>query len=215
MVQRRARNRSALLAALTVPIAFQGAVPGAAPAPNPALPPPVTPPAATAPSIDGSFPVTLDMNANLTGIHPLAAQGTLLCSARAMSKPAIDAELSKLQALSGSAAHAEYGSFLEFRAHYLSQQATATFPISAGTAAVTQPITIRVKRDDLIDPATKRLIDQPAVLIGCWLSLANAAGQGGFAYQVARAAPNALGLDAMLQVTSSPYFVASAGVPNE
>jgi hypothetical protein len=198
-------------------LALHGAVGGAAPAPGPPLSPaviPVIPLAASAPSADGSFPVTLNLNVNLTGIHPLAAQGTLLCSARTMSKPAIDAELSKLRALSGSAAHAEYGSFLEFRAHYLSQQASATFSVSGGTAAVTQPIAIKVRRDDLVDTTTKRLIDQPAVMVGCWLSLANAAGQGGFAYQVASVAPNATGLDAMLQVTSSPYVVASASVPN-
>lgn len=218
MVRRDARNRAALLAAIAVLLALHGTVRAAAPAPGPAPPPAAIPAiavAAPAPSPDGSFAVTLTLNVSLTGIHPLAAQGSVLCSARTMSKPAIDAELSKLQALSGSAARAEYGTFLEYRAHYLSQQATATFQVSGGTAALTQPITIKVRRDDLVDPTTKRLIDQPAVVIGCWLSLANAAGQGGFAYQVAQAAPNATGLDAMLQVTSSPYLVASASVSNE
>jgi len=123
--------------------------------------------------------------------------------------------MKKISALRGPAARSEYGAFLEYRAHYLGQQATVEFAISGGASAATRPISIKVSRDDLVDQTTKRLIDQPAVMIGCWLRLANAAGQSGFAYQVANRAARAQSLDAMLQLTTPPYVLAGASVPNE
>jgi hypothetical protein len=73
-----------------------------------------------------------------------------------------------------------------------------------------------MKRDDLIDPATHRAIDQPAALIGCWLQLTNAAGQGGFATQASQPASGAAPLTTtMLQITTPPWFLASASIPNE
>jgi hypothetical protein len=195
-----------------------GATPPPAPAASvPAMPNPTlaTPAQAPAPSLDGSFPVTLTLNGALSGIPPQAVKGAWFCSARALSKPAIDAELAKLGAMTGAAARAEYGSFLEYRAHYLGQQTTVEFPITAGAATGNQPVTIKVTRDDLVDPVTKRVIDQPAVVIGCWLRLIDAAGQGGFAYQVAKPTAGAKSLDAILQLASRPYVLASAIIPNE
>jgi len=173
------------------------------------------PATSAAPSLDGSFPVTITLNATLAGLHPDAVSGAWLCSARAMSKPAIDAEIGKINALSGQAASMEFGSALESRAHYLGQQTTVPFAVAGGGTGASHSIGIKVGRDDLVDPTTKRLIDQPAVMVGCWLRLANAAGQTVVAYQAARSAPNSSALTAMAQLTSRPYFLASASVPND
>jgi hypothetical protein len=188
-----------------------------------AAPPPLTqapialarPATSVAPSLDGSSPVTITLNATLAGLHPDAVSGAWLCSARAMSKPAIDAEIGKINALSGQAASMEFGSALESRAHYLGQQTTVPFAVAAGGTGTSQSISIKVGRDDLVDPTTQRLVDQPAVMVGCWLRLANAAGQSVVAYQAARPAPNSSPLTVMAQLTSRPYFLASASVPND
>jgi hypothetical protein len=85
-------------------LALHGAVGGAAPAPGPPLSPaviPVVPLAASAPSADGSFPLTLTLNGSLAGIHPDAVRAAWLCSARVLTQPAIDAETTKLQSLGG------------------------------------------------------------------------------------------------------------------
>jgi hypothetical protein len=132
-----------------------------------------------------------------------------------MSKPTIDAEIGKINALGGLAANAQFASALEYRAHYLGQQVTTPFALAGGGANASQSISIKVNRDDLVDPTTKRLIDQPAVMVGCWLHLANAAGQSVVAYQVEKPSANLSPLQAMAQLTSRPYFLASANVPSD
>jgi hypothetical protein len=159
--------------------------------------------------------VTITLSVNLAGLDPSAASGTWLCSARAMSKPLADREIAKINGLGGQAAKSEYGSGLEYRAHYLGQQASVGFPIAGGGYGASQSIIIKVGRDDLVDPATKRLIDQPGVFVGCWLSLANAAGQAVAAYQVTKPVVNSNPLVAIAQVLSPPYFLASASISND
>jgi hypothetical protein len=173
---------------------------------------PVTP--VVAPGFDGSFPVTITLNATLAGLHPNVVSGSWLCSARAMSKPAIDAEIGKINALVGLAAKAEFASALEYRAHYLGQQTTTPFALAGGGTSASQTISIKVKSDDLVDPTSKHLIEQPAVMVGCWLHLANAAGQSVIAYQVAKPSVTLSPLYAMAQLTSRPYFLASVSVPS-
>ena len=165
-------------------------------------------------SNDGSFPVTLTLKGTRSGISAQAVQGAWVCSARAVTKATADAEVSKISALSGLAARAEFESFLEYRAHYLGQQATVAVSTAAGGAAGPAPITIVVKRDDLLDPATRRVINQPTTVIGCWLRLSNAAGQSGFAYQVPQPSAVSSGPGAVLQMTAPPYVLASAEIPN-
>jgi len=171
--------------------------------------------AAPTASTDGSFPLTLTVSGSLAGIHPDAAKADWLCSARVLSQPALDAEVTKLHGLSGGALRAEFSSFLEYRAHYLGQQVIVEVPIASGATGAVPPINLTMKRDDLIDPATRRAIDQPAVLIGCWLQLTNAAGQGGFAMQVSPSSGAAAPATALLQVPTPPWFLASASIPNE
>jgi hypothetical protein len=185
--------------------------------------PPVTPIPATlarpiasaAPSLDGNFAITITLNASLSGLDPGVVSGAWLCSARAMSKPAVDAAIAKINALSGQAASAEFGSDLEYRAHYLGQQATAPFQVAGGGADASQTITIKVARTDLVDVTTTRLIDQPAVMVGCWLRLTNSAGQTAVAYQVAAPTANASPATAMAQVTSRPYLLAGASISGD
>jgi hypothetical protein len=167
----------------------------------------VTPLTAGAASADGSFPVTLTLSGSLAGIHPDVAKATWLCSARILTQPAIDAEATKLHGLSGPAVRAEFSTFIEYRAHYLGQQVTVEVPVASGTTGAAPPISLTMKRDDLVDPVTHRVIDQPAVLVGCWLQLNNAAGQGGFATQ--GQSPS------LLQINVPPWFLASASIPNE
>ena len=166
-------------------------------------------------SNDGSFPVTLTLKGTRSGISAQAVQGAWVCSARAVTKATADAEVGKISALSGLAARAEFESFLEYHAHYLGQQATVAASTAAGTAAAPAPITIVVKRDDLLDPATRRVINQPTAVIGCWLRLSNAAGQSGFAYQVAQLPPAASDLKNLLQMTAPPYVLGSAEISGE
>lgn len=196
------------------------AVPGrathaATPAPPSTLVSPGMPLAASGPSVDGSFQVTITLDANLAGLDPSAVSGTWLCSARALSKPAVDAEIAKLAGLTGPSARWEYSSALEYRAHYLGQQTSVGFAIASGGYSSRQSITIKVLRDDLVDTVTKRLIEQPAVMVGCWLSLTNAMGQTAVAYQVKKPTAGSNPLVAMAQVPAPPYFVASAIVPSE
>jgi len=174
---------------------------------------PRTPPAAG--STDGSFPVTLTLKGTRSGISAQAVQGAWVCSARAVTKTTADAEVSKLSALSGLPARVEFESFLEYPAHYLGQQVTVAAATAAGTAAAPAPITIVVKRDGLVDPATRHVIAQPTAVIGCWLRLSNAAGQSGFAYQVAQLPPAASDLKNLLQMTAPPYVLGSAEISGE
>ncbi|HEY6823062.1 MAG TPA: hypothetical protein VI195_01380 [Steroidobacteraceae bacterium] len=215
---RGAWKRAGLLGAAATLLTLHGAVRGAAPAPGPPLAPvapAAIPPAVGAPSTDGSFPLTLTLTGSLAGIHPDVAKAAWLCSARILTQPAIDAELRKLQSLSGQAVRTEFSSFLEYRAHYLGQQVTVEVPLASGTTGAVPPISLTMKRDDLIDPATRRAIDQPAVLIGCWLELTNAAGQGGFATQITGPVSGGAPLTTMLQVRTPPWLLASASIANE
>lgn len=207
------RGRAAATLALSMVIS--GVAQAVTPPPSIALASSVMPAQASQPSADGSFLVTITLNVNLAGLDPSAVSGTWLCSARAMSKPSVDREIAKINALGGQAAKSEYGSALEYRAHYLGQQASVAFPIAGGGYGGSQSITIKVGRDDLVDPATKRSIEQPGVFVGCWLSLANALGQTTVAYQVAKPMANSNPLVAIAQVRSPPYFLASASVSND
>jgi len=163
----------------------------------------------------GSFPVTLTLRGTRSGIPAQAVQGAWVCSARAVPKATADAEISKIGALSGLAARSEFESFLEYQAHYLGQQTTVAVSIVAGTIGDPAPITIIVKRDELVDPVTKHLIEQPTAVIGCWLRLSNAGGQSGFAYEVARPAAASSDLKALLQMTSRPYVLGSAEISSD
>jgi hypothetical protein len=204
-----------LLGAAAAALAFHGAVRGA-PAPGPPVSPAVVPVAAAAVNADGSFLLTLTVKGSLSGIQPDAVKASWLCSARILKQPAVDAEVAKLKGLSGPAARAEFNSFLEDRAHYLGQQVTVGVPLVSGTTGTVLPINLTMKRDDLVDPVSHRAIDQPAVLVGCWLRLTNAAGGGGFAIQVPN--PPASVADPvtnMLQVSTQPWVIASSSIPNE
>ena len=220
MTDRRSGLQAALFSAALALSAFPN---GATPAAN--APPVSSSPSAassaagaapaSAPSTDGSFQVTITLNANLAGLAPGAASGTWLCSARAMSKPAVDAEIAKIAGLTSPAARWEYSTALEYRAHYLGQQASVGFATAGGAYSGSQSVTIRVLRDDLVDTVTKRAIDQPAVLVGCWLSLANAAGQTAAASQAVKPLPSSNPLVTLAEVPWPPYLLASASVPND
>ena len=197
-----------------------GALPAVALA---AVPPPVVPiqvakPSAAAavpaaPAVDGSFPVTLSISGSLSGIAPAATKAAWVCSARVLSKPAADAEVAKIAALTGQAARDEFSSSLEYRAHYLGQQSSVDLALSGGATGASPAVTITVTRYDLVNQATNRLIDQPAVLVGCWLKLTNTAGLGGFVVQSSKPLAGAPST-AMLQLAAPPYVLLSASIPN-
>ena len=179
-------------------------------------------PAAAAPATvttaalpDGSFLVTLTLTAQLQALSPAAAKGAWSCSAKATSKRSNDADRARITALTGRAALDAYQSALIYPAHYLGQQATVDFPISNGQYAGSQTITIKVTGRDLTDRNTGRVIDDPGVLVGCWLQLYDATGKGGFAYQAGAAkTAGANPEDALLKIASVPYVLLSAAVPN-
>jgi hypothetical protein len=188
--------------------------------PPPALPSasstvPATPTNPHATVIDGSFPVTIALEGVPTGISASAVNGRWICSARALSKPVVAAEITKMSDLAGAAARSEYTSFLEYRAHYLGQQASASFAISLGKAAGASTVQIKVLRDDLVDPLTRHVIVNPAVLVGCWLNLADSAGHEGTAVQDLQPGAVTKATRGLLQVTSSPFVLVGADVPNE
>jgi hypothetical protein len=168
----------------------------------------------TTPSSDGSFLVTLAVNAQLVGVSPAAVKGAWSCSAKAASKHTIDAELGKINALTGRAALDAYQSALIYPAHYLGQQATVEFAIANGSYRGRETITIKLAGRDLADRATGHVIDDPGVMVGCWLQLYDSAGKGGFAYESGPATAGGGAGDVMLRVPSTPYVLLSAAVPN-
>jgi hypothetical protein len=179
-------------------------------------------PAAAAPATvtttalaDGSFLVTLTLTAQLQALGPAAARGAWSCAAKATSKRSNDADLARIKALTGRAARDAYQSALVYPAHYLGQQATVDFPITNGQYAGTQTVTIKLAGHDLTDRSTGHVIDDPGVLVGCWLQLYDATGKGDFAYQAPPTTPaGAAPADAMLRTASAPYVLLSAAVPN-
>ncbi len=168
--------------------------------------------APVAASTDGSFPVTLTLTTRLAGLRPEVATGAWVCSARAMTKSAIDAEIAKIGALSAAAAFDEFHAGLGYRAHYLGQQASVEFPVAGGGYTGTLSVTIKVGGADLVDPATQRLIADPGVMVGCWLRLLDARGQGDFALQSPASAASTSKVEAMRHVSMRPFVLVSASV---
>jgi hypothetical protein len=169
----------------------------------------------TAALADGSFVVTLSITAQLQALSSAAVKGAWSCSVKAASKRSIDADVAKISTLTGRAARDAYQSALIYPAHYLGQEATVDFSISNGEYSGTQAVTIKVAGRDLTDRNTGHVIDDPGVMVGCWLKLYDASGKGDFAYQAqpptpAGAAPG----DAILRTASAPYVLLSAAVPN-
>lgn len=183
-----------------------------------AAPLPAAAPTSSAPAItttDGGFLVSVALTARLATMHPDIAKGVWMCSARVMVKRLIDAKIAKISGLSGEAAHDEFHSALEYRAHYLGQQATSEFPIADGAYTGTLSLRIKVASEDLVDPATHRLIEDPGVMVGCWLQLLTTAGRGNFAYQAGAAPARTDSVEAMRRVRAPPYFLQSATLQGE
>jgi hypothetical protein len=182
----------------------------AAPSPN-TIPSPV---AATVPG-DGSFLVTLTLNAQLGAMSPAAVKGAWTCWAKAASKRAIDADIAKINAQTGVAALDRFRAALVYPAHYYGQQTTVSFPVANGSYQGSDSISIRLGGRELADRVSGRVLDDPGVMVGCWLQLYDSSGQGGFAYQSAAAKPAVGGTpDALLRVAAAPYVVLSAAVPS-
>ncbi len=166
-------------------------------------------------SIDGSFLVTVALATRLAALNQDVAKGVWVCSARAMTKRLIDAEIAKIKGLSAQAAHDEFHSGLEYRAQYLGQQVTSEFAITGGAYTGTLSVAIKVGSEDLVDAATHRLIEDPGVMVGCWLRLLTSTGQGDFAYQAPPAAASAGSVVAMRRLRAPPYFLQSASLHGE
>jgi hypothetical protein len=201
------------LSASGVPISTSAAAPPAGPTALAATGATVS--ALPVTTIDGTFLVTVALATRLSALNPDVAKGVWVCSARVMTKRLIDAEIAKINGLSAQAAHDEFHSGLEYRAQYLGQQATSEFPITGGGYAGTLSLAIKVASVDLVDAATHRLIEDPGVMVGCWLRLLTSTGQGDFAYQAPPAAASAGSVVAMRRVRAPPYFLQSASVHGE
>lgn len=160
---------------------------------------------------DGSFTVSITVNASLADLNAGAVRGTWTCAARALPRAAANAEVARIHALGGLAAHDAYRAGLEYRAHYLNQLASVDFPVAQGAYSGSDTLRITVARDDLVDPATNHAIVEPAALFGCWLQLHDASGRGGPAYQ--SPAPGAKPA-ALLEVGVPPYVLGTATIPN-
>jgi hypothetical protein len=198
-------------------LAMIAATATAVPLPGPAAIPTAAPiqAAAGVATTDGSFHVALTLTTSLTGLQPAVAKGVWVCSARTMPLQAIAAEIAKIAGLTGRAARTEFATALEYRAHYLGQQSSVEFAVADGAYRGSPSVDIKVTGADLADPATRRVIANPGVMVGCWLRLLNAAGQGDFAYQAPPAPASAAAAAAMLRISAAPYFLGSASVRSQ
>lgn len=166
--------------------------------------------AAARPPDYGAFVVTLALSASIE-LNAAVARATWVCSAKAAGKAGIDAAIARIRAQTGQAAHDLYDSALSSPAHYYGQQTNIDIPLSRGQYHGAQSISITVGSADLTDRASGHLVDEPTVMIGCWLTLYNDAGTGAYAYQ-SPPAPSAT--DQFRRVTWAPYVLTSAPVPN-
>jgi hypothetical protein len=157
---------------------------------------------------DGTFDVTLDVAADLAGLSPAATRGTWTCSAHAQSATALAQTAERIRHAKGPQAREYFATLLEAAAHYLGQQATATFPVSGGRYAGTTRVTIRVQASELATDRVGHVVADPAVLVGCWLGLYDGDGRGGLV-----SGPGAGKAPTLQQVAITPYVLASGAVP--
>lgn len=182
-------------------------------APNPTT---ISIPVALASPGDGSFVVRLALNSELGTLSTSAVKGTWSCWAKAGSKREIDADISKVNAQTGAAALDSFRAALVYPAHYDGQQTSVSFAVANGAYRGSDAVSIRLGGRELADRVTGHALDDPAVMVGCWLQLYDSSGQGGFAYQAATSKAAVSGtLDALLRVAAAPYVLLSAAVPND
>ena len=170
------------------------------------------PRAAARPPDYGEFVVTLALSASFE-LNAAVARASWECSAKAAGKAGIDAAVARIRAQTGQAARYAYDSALSSPAHYYGQQASVDIPLSGRQYQGAQSISIKVGSADLTDRASGHLVDQPTVMIGCWLNLYDRAGTGAYAYQAPPARAGAAS-DEFRRVAWAPYVLASAPVPN-
>jgi hypothetical protein len=157
---------------------------------------------------DGTFDVTLDIAAALAGLGAAVTRGLWNCSAHAHSAATLAQAVDRIRQANEPQAREYFTTLLEAPAHYLGQQATATFAVTGGRYAGTSRVTIRVQASELTTDRVGHVVANPAVLVGCWLELYDSEGRGGPATGPAPGkAPK------LQQVTVTPYVLASTAVP--
>src|SRR4029077_18650039 len=122
-----------------------------------------------------TFAVTMTVTLQLSGLHPAATQGGLICGAKASFFTDLDTLQGKIQSAAQQTTSGEYtlqfSGALMSRAHYYHSEAYVSFPIVNRGYSGTQTVTMYVPVVELVDQQTHALWPSPAVLAGCWLTI--------------------------------------------
>lgn len=115
---------------------------------------------------------------NLSNLHPLARQVGLQCGARGGAATAIVADLDAIvravQSTDPNVSATAYNVFsqkLLSSAHYYGSETSPQFAVVNGGYSGTQQITLNVPTRLFVDPQTRHIVEDPYVMLGCWLTI--------------------------------------------
>jgi hypothetical protein len=118
--------------------------------------------------------VSMSVNISVTNLHPLARQVGLKCGARGADAPVIVADL---QAIDTAVRNSDPNTYYIFDqkllspAHYYRSEAMPQVPVVNGSYSGTLQITVNVPTSVFVDPHTRLVVQDPYVMIGCWLTI--------------------------------------------